>query len=188
MSIEVLNTLAALTTVVIVAATAVAALVQLGHLRSGNQINALLTLGEKLNVRAFQDARANLRKLDAAMRDPAYRTYALAVARGLSVPDLSEEHAELRNATQLVINSYEDLGILVKHGAVQREMFLDAYSWAILKDWSTVAPFINLIREAAGTKAISENFEYMAVLAEDWMQAHPEGAYPSGVRRMQAAV
>jgi hypothetical protein len=29
-----------------------------------------------------------------------------------------------------------------------------------------------------------ENFEYLTVLAQDWMAAHPKGTYPGGVRRI----
>ena len=46
MSLELINTFATLLTVAIIAATAVAAMVQLRHLRAGNQINAMLAIGE----------------------------------------------------------------------------------------------------------------------------------------------
>lgn len=29
-----------------------------------------------------------------------------------------------------------------------------------------------------------ENFEYLTVLSQDWDAAHPNGSYPSGVRRI----
>ncbi len=49
MSLELTNNLGTVTTVVIVAAAALAGLVQLRHLRAGNQINAMLTIGEELS-------------------------------------------------------------------------------------------------------------------------------------------
>jgi len=42
--------------VIIVAATAIAALVQLGHLRAGNQINAMFAIGEELSSKPLRDA------------------------------------------------------------------------------------------------------------------------------------
>jgi len=44
MSLELINAVAGLATVTIVAVTAVAALIQLRHLRAGNQISALLSV------------------------------------------------------------------------------------------------------------------------------------------------
>ncbi len=46
MPLELVNTAAALLTVTIVAATALAALIQLRHLRAANQIHALLSMGK----------------------------------------------------------------------------------------------------------------------------------------------
>jgi hypothetical protein len=49
MSLELINTLGTVTTVAIVAAAAIAALVQLRHLRAGNQINAMLSIGQRIS-------------------------------------------------------------------------------------------------------------------------------------------
>jgi hypothetical protein len=32
--------------------------------------------------------------------------------------------------------------------------------------------------------ALWENFEYLAVLSQDWIAEHPKGAYPEGMRRI----
>ena len=53
MSLELLNALASLLTVCIIAATAIAAMVQLRHLRAGNQITAMLAIGEELSGKAI---------------------------------------------------------------------------------------------------------------------------------------
>lgn len=72
MSLELINTLGTLTTVVIVAAAAIAALIQLRHLRAGNQINAMISIGNQVDQ--IQDANTLVRqKLDSALEDPAYR-------------------------------------------------------------------------------------------------------------------
>ncbi len=70
MSIEWVSTIGSLLTVLIVGATAIAALVQLRHMRAGNQINAILTIGEKFMEPRYQDARAFVTTgLDQALQD-----------------------------------------------------------------------------------------------------------------------
>ncbi|HXW77470.1 MAG TPA: DUF4760 domain-containing protein [Candidatus Eremiobacteraceae bacterium] len=185
MSLEVLNTFGTLTTVLVIAATAIAALVQLRHMRAGNQITAMLTIGEVLDAKRFQDAAAEVNVLPAAIQDPAFREYHVAVSRGQIPQNATAEFVALRQALLLVGNSYEELGVLIKRNIVDREIFLDRYSWVILSRWTQMAPFIALTREATGANAIWENFEFLAVTSEDWMKANTGGTYPAGVRRMQ---
>src|SRR5215469_1701033 len=83
MSLDFINSVAPLLTVVIVAATAIAALVQLKHMRAGNQITAMLSIGEEFSGKLFADAANLLRaKLNAAMEDPVYREYEAAMSAG----------------------------------------------------------------------------------------------------------
>jgi hypothetical protein len=186
MSLELINTFGTLTTVVIVAATATAALVQLRHLRVGNQINAMLTIGEELGAKTFRDAGQLIgKKLKAAMDDPAFREFNIAMDRGQYPQDLDPAFVELRSATVLVGNSFEELGILVRRGIVDKEIFVDLFCNTVLRNWKRMELSTTLAREASGLPALWENFEYLAVLSEDWMNEHATGLYPSGVRRMQ---
>jgi hypothetical protein len=185
MSLEVLNTLGTLTTVIIVAATAVAALIQLRHLRASNQINAMLSIGEQFNAQTFKGALDLVNeKLDSALQDPTFRDYNVAFSRNLMPPETDQGYVDLRHATRVVANSYEELGVLIKNGVIDRPMFLDRYSWVIVGRWRNLEDFIALTREATGSDAIWENFEYLAVLSEDFINEHPS-LYPKGVRRMQ---
>ena len=186
MFFESLNALAPLLTVAIVAATAIAALVQLKHLRASNQINAMLAIGEELSGKGFSDAADLVRsKLAAAMEDPAYRDYEAAMSVGRPAPEVDAGYVELRRAALVVGNGYEELGILVKRGIIDRDMFLDRYCWVILNSWKRLEPVTALSRAALGNDWAWENFEYLAVLCEDWMKAMDAGSYPRGVRRMQ---
>ena len=54
MSAETINTFASLGTFVVIAVTAIAALVQLGHLLASNQLQALLALTDRWNVPRLQ--------------------------------------------------------------------------------------------------------------------------------------
>ena len=171
MSLELINTLGTVITVLIVAAAAIAALVQLRHLRAGNQINAMLSIGEEFGAKRFSDAQTLVREqLEAALNDPLFREYSVALDRRHATPDVKPEYVELRTAANLVGNSYEELGILVKNGVVDQGIFLDRYSWVIAGNWTRLEKLLGLAREATGKVALWENFEYLAVLSEDWMR------------------
>jgi hypothetical protein len=185
MSLELVNTLGTLITVAIVAATAIAAMVQLRHLRAGNQINAMLSISEELSSQSLRDAEYLIRlKLDSAMRDPQYRDYEIAYLRNQGPSQTNPDFLELHRARRLFGNAWEELGILVKCGIVDKAIFLDRYSWVILRAWKQMENVTALVRDAAGTNSLWENFEYLAVLSEDW-QRENSSSYPSGVRRMQ---
>ena len=184
MSLELINTFATLLTVAIIAATAVAAMVQLRHLRAGNQINAMLAIGEELSAKHFTDIWRLVRsRLQTTTNDPAFRDYVVAIARNQSTPDENPAHADLRTAATLVGNAYEELGILVKRGIVDKDLFLDRYSWVIAGRWRQMAAYIALSREATGQAALWENFEYLAVVSEDYLKEH-SSTYPVGLRQM----
>jgi len=185
MSLELINTLGTITTVVIVAAAAVAALVQLRHLRAGNQISAILSIEDEISTKSFLDAQALMtQELPAALHDPLFRKYTIARSLGKTPPEVEPAYAELRNAVELVANAYEEFAILIKHGVIDKALFLDSYCFQVLRIWEPLKQLTALNREATQHESIWENFEYLAVLSEDWMQAHPS-TYPKGVRRMQ---
>ena len=185
MSLELLNTFGTLLTAAIVAATAIAALVQLRHLRAGNQINAMLSIGNQYDHKEFRDARHLVQqKVAAALEDPLFREYEFAVSRSLPVATVPDDFAQLRSAVNLIGNTHEELGILVKNGIVDKDIFLDRYCWVIAEGWKQMERYVAYIREIVSNNAIWENFEYLAVLSEDWMAQH-QSNYPRGVRRMQ---
>lgn len=185
MSLELVNTIGTVTTVVIVAAAAIAALVQLRHLRAGNQINAMLSIGEKLQSEAFQQAQDSIsRQLKSALEDATYRDYNTALGRGLPTPDVEPRYVELRRAAVLIGNCIEELGILVKNGIVDQKLFLDRYTFVVVRNWNILGGFTALSREATGMNALWENFEYLTVLCQDWERLHPS-SYPKGVRRLE---
>jgi hypothetical protein len=185
MSLDFINSIAPVLTVVIVAATALAALVQLKHLRAGNQITAMLAIGEELSSKTFSDAADLVRRdLGAAMEDPTYRAYEVALSLGRPAPEVDPAYIELRRATLVVGNGYEELGILVKRGIIDRDMFLDRYCWLILNSWKRLESVTALSRETMGNELAWENFEFLAVLSDDWLTRNKAGTYPRGMRRM----
>ena len=93
------------------------------------------------------------------------------------------EYEEVRQAVNLLGNAYEELGILVKQGIVDKELFLDRYCWVISANWKQVVKAVADARADAGQPAIWESFEYLAVLSDDWLRDHAS-TYPIGLRRM----
>ena len=185
MSLELINTLGTVTTVVIVAAAAVAALVQLGHLRAGNQINAMLSIGENFQGHEYTDAGDMVaQKLATVIKDPAFRDFAAAFGRGVIPSQVDPEYVAVRRATILVGNTLEELGILVKNNIVDKTLFLDRYCSVIARNWSQLENFTAFIRDVQDDPGIWENFEYITVLSQDWMKEHLT-TYPKSVRRLQ---
>lgn len=184
MTLELLNTFATLGTFLVIAATAIAALVQLRHLRAGNQINAMVSLANQFDGGQFREAQALTSKIASALDDQGFRDYYLSISRGTARPSLPQDLIDVGRACILVGNWYEELGILVKNGAIDEEFVLDRWSQNITTTWRRMLPFIAWLRKAQNTGSIWENFEYLTVLAEDWFVRHPAGTYPVGVRRL----
>jgi Domain of unknown function (DUF4760) len=185
MTVELWNTFATFGTFVVIAATAIAALVQLRHLRSGNQINAMINLGNQFDDKQFREARyLALANIASALADEGFRNYSLANSRGNPRPAVSQELIDTGRAAVLVGNFYEELGILVKHGAIDRDLVLDRWSANVRGAWRRMAPYVAWLRKAENSEAVWENFEYLTVLAEDWFVEHSSGAYPQDVRRL----
>ncbi len=174
MSFEWLSSVAAVGTFVVITATAVAAVIQLRHLRTQNQLTGLLTVlarVEDSNFNAWVDAAREV--LKEKLPDPQYR---LDVQRGTM---------HRRDNPWLNLgNSYDWVGSLIKHGLIPAETFMDVYSYRILKAWDLMEDVVALSRREDGP-GIWENFEYLVVLARAWAAKHPKGAYPKHASRLE---
>ena len=184
MQLELLNTFGTLATVAIVAATAFAALVQLRHLRAGNQINAMISIGDKFQSTEFtRSVEIVGPDLDATMGDPMFRDYLIAHSRRIPFGEVPARYKDVRHAALLVGNTYEELGILIKNGIVDREMFLDRYCGVATGAWRSLESFLAFIRELTDDPAIWENFEMIVALSRRWMREHPS-TYPPNLDRV----
>jgi hypothetical protein len=175
MSQETLNTVAAVGTFIVIAATAIAAVVQLRHLRAQNQLTGLLTVLARVEDPQFNEWVDGARELvKSRMPDPAYRQAIL------------EGTAERRNNPWLnLANSYDWVGSLVKHKLIPEESLL--YSGRVIGAWEIVESIVPLVRRRGGP-AVWENFEYLVVQARNWNVQHPDGSYPKGTPRLQIDV
>jgi hypothetical protein len=161
----------------VIAATAVAAIVQLRHMRGGNQINALTEVRETLESPGFYAARRFIQDTLPTMLDQP--GFAARIER--SIPD-----DELQ-AIFLVSNFYEHLGAFVKYGIIDKQIACDLWNGVLRRDWAALLPVTTIRRRWLKGRAFSENFEYLVVLSEDFLKRHPDGTYPQGMRRMPEA-
>ncbi|HET9392037.1 MAG TPA: hypothetical protein VFO29_00755 [Candidatus Rubrimentiphilum sp.] len=172
MSPEWLTAIGTLGTFVVIAASAIAALLQLRHMRGGNQIVALTECREKLESEEFQNARrfivAELPKL---LQDPEKR---LKLQTSPSAP------LEFQQATNIA-NFFESMGGFVRFGIIDRKIACTLWCGVVVSSWNNLLPMIRLRRKT--TPAVWEYFEYLAAISKQFMEENPT-SYPSGVPRM----
>lgn len=172
-SSETLSAVAEVGTFVVIGASAVAALVQLRHMRAGNQLEALLSLQRDFENPDLQSAlRYIQQQLPQRLEDIVYR-------RELEAAGFvdSAKHPEL-----LVCNWFSQIGTLVKHRLVAEGPFMDLFARLIVYSWAHVASAVAIMRRTRGD-AQYHDFEYLAVRAARWVDAHPHGTFPRTMMR-----
>jgi hypothetical protein len=176
-SAELWNAIFSGATFVVIAVTAIAAVVQLRHLRASNQLDALLTLMELWNQPSLQEHFAYVRgKLQDELKDPSFlRQLDAELAKG---PLSRAEHVELT-----VADFWEQIGAFLKYDLIDERSWLDVASPQAASSWDLMLPVVTVIRARFGVSAY-ENFEYAAVRARLWLDKHPDGTYPRTTPRM----
>lgn len=173
-SAEYLTAYATIATFLVIAATAIAAFIQLRHIHGANQLTGLLNLTEAWRGDVFQAANTFVREeLPARMQDPAFRAQ-------LIRPDPDRRyHPEL-----FVADMLEQTGSYIKYGMIDGEQFLDLTNSYIIHTWDNLREVVLLRRAASGGNSMYENFEYLAVLAQDFESKFTGGNYPRRMRRL----
>ena len=179
MSFELVNTFATLGTFVVIAATAIAAIVQLRHARSSNHITALNELRETMETPDFQAAMHFVSThLQTKLQDASFRYQ-------IATPSARTDEMLLDMAKISAFgNFFESLGLIVKTGLVDKKVVLEMWGGYLPQHWNKLAPVAAIARRRVGD-SLWENFEYLTVLSQDWDAAHPKGNYPAGVRRIE---
>jgi hypothetical protein len=179
MTFELVNTIATVATFVVIAATAIAALVQLRHMRAGNQIVAFGELSKAFESPQMLAAHKYIdTQLAHDLQDSAFRE---AIANRLARTD--ETHVKVRHLLNFG-HFFESVAVVVKEGLVPSGLVLRMWSDIIVFGWKRFEPVVAIFRRSQDPLAC-ENFEYLVVLAEDWLVAHPKGAYPANMRRLK---
>ena len=172
MTIEIWNVIFSAATFIVIAVTAIAATIQLRHLRASNQLTALVTLLEDWQKPEMQSWVQFVRGdgLARRLQDPEY------------LGNLSETGRDRALHPWLhICDYYEQLGSYLKYGLVDKPSFFDVSSITVSALYKALLPCIERLREVTNNRSIFENFEYLAVQASLWIKAHPNGAYPAGV-------
>ncbi len=169
-----LNTAATIATLIVITVTAVAAYVQLRHMRTANQLEALLTVLARVEHADFGRMVDGARALLAEkLPDPAYRR------------SLEEGRVERGNNPWLNLgNSYEWVGSLVRSGLVEEDPYMDIYADRVVDAWEIMHDALAIIRRRAGPSVL-ENFEYLYVRAKAYIAKHPNGVYPPDTPRAE---
>ena len=174
MSFEMVNAIASAGTFIVIAASAIAALIQLRHMRGSNQIIALDEFRETMESGEIGDAQRFVSfELPERLRDPEERVKITALP-------FSQEYAKIG----IVANLFECMGEFVKLGIVDPAIACDLWGGVVVRNWEALAPLVAYMRHALATPGLWENFEYLAVLSKRYGDAHPNGTYPPSQPRM----
>ncbi len=174
MNWEELSAISTFITMIIIAASAIAAVIQLRHMRAGNAIEGFLGL---MDSWASQHARERQNyvyggELDRRLADPQYREQ-LRAAQGsrLNHPELEE------------LDFWESLGGFLKLGYFPEDLVMESGGPASINAWERLTPVIALVRSVRGQTAY-DNFEFLASRAMMWEARHPGGVFPKGTPRL----
>lgn len=168
-SLEIVNAIASIGTLVVVAAAATAAIVQLRHLRAANLLTAFLEFDDRWSSSEYVQARHFIRhELPGRIRSAEFQR---------SLPQNSTEEAR---HVILILDYFELAGLLVKRGVLDKAIFLDAYGPAVVREWERLHECTALLR--AESPAAFVNFEYLYVTARDFM-SKTDAAYPKDLAR-----
>jgi hypothetical protein len=174
MTLEFITALSNVATLVILLGGSIAAFVQLRHVRTGNELQAVLEAERRFAEPELQSALLYVQDaLPAKLAQPAYRTEL--AARGYVDPRAHPEMA--------VCNWFNDMGAMVAGGVLNEEVFFDSFGRLVEYYWRLLSPTIALLRRERGVGQYA-SFEFLAFRAQRWRERNRGGSYPAGLPRM----
>jgi hypothetical protein len=175
LSYELVNTVSSLGTFIVIGASAVAAVVQLRHMRAATELQAVLSVEKDFRSGELQEALRYVQSdLPFRMRDAKYR----AELEAIGFAD-ARTHLELN-----VLNWFNELGTLLKNKIVAADPFMDMFGRLVVHYWDLLAPVVAVMRRKRGESQY-HNFEYLALCARAWMAEHPAGLFPGRMHRAE---
>lgn len=173
MAAEWLTAIGTVGTFIVIAASAVAALMQLRHMRSGNQIAVYDECRATMDDPGFRATLDFIRmELPERLKDPSK-------APQIVAGGFRDEYVGIR----VVGNLFESMGLFVKNGLMDERIACELWSGIIIQTWDAMEPLIRVTRRVGG-RGIWINFEYVAVLSKRYNERFPDGEYPRGVERL----
>ncbi len=174
MSLELWSTIASVGTFVVITATAIAAVIQLYHLRSSNQIAILNDFRKATEEPEFRAAIEYLRDLPRRVMDEEFRGQ---LARSPLLPAMYP--------INLVGRLYETLGAYVNRGMLDADTVCDLWAPVVFADWNSMADAIVVMRRTRGPE-LFENFEYLAAISSRYLERN-KSVYPKNLPRIAPA-
>jgi len=175
MSLNLLNTFAQIGTFVVIAATAIAAMIQLRHLGQSNKLQAILALRAERNNSVIDDAFAFVSdELHEKLNDPVFRSD----LENNATPS-RKLHKELSLA-----DYYEHVGVYLRKNLIDEDIYFEIANPG--RYWKVIEPAIALYRRKRGNRAF-DNFEYLVLREREWNRTHPDGAFSEGQLRLEIA-
>jgi hypothetical protein len=161
--------IASVATFLVIGATAIVTLIQLRHMRNGNQIAVFNEIRHRMETPDFQDALRFIRyEVPQKLNDSVFRVRLLdrTSSEGKAVVD---------------VGNFLDSAVapLVKHGIVDRNLACDLFYYPVVMCWDTLASYIASSRSIVGYR-MWEDFEYLALLCKNFRSRFPHGTYPRG--------
>jgi hypothetical protein len=176
MSAEWVTAIATAGTFVVIAASAVAALIQLRHMRGSNQIVALTECRETLESPDFREAQRFVSyELPKRLADPQER---------MRIAQPQSQFEGEYKAIDTVANFFESMGMFVKNRIIDPDLALSMWCYVVLRNWNALLPVISYVRDDLGEPSIWEHFEYLASLSKLYLRDHEGGSYPKNIPRM----
>ncbi len=177
MNAEWVTAIATSATALVIAASAAAALVQLRHMRSSNQIVALTELRERFESEAFQ---ARLHEVvgpfQQRLQEPEFRRLLVSQRYVYGIEDLQ--------SVLTIAAFFENAGVLVKHRIIDAELFCDLWAGVVMNAWNALEQFVANRRLISGP-GLYENFEYLVLVTEQFLAEHPQGTLSARSVRKQ---
>jgi hypothetical protein len=159
---------------VVIAVSAFVAVVQLRHVRTGNQLQGLLSVERDFHASELQVAfRYCQTELAKKMQDLQYR-------EELEQIGFIDIH---RHPEMVVCNWFNQVGMLVKNDLVPEGAFLDLFGRLVDYSWLLLEPTIAVLRRRRGPSQYA-NFEYLAVRSQKWRAKHESGLFPRDAERL----
>lgn len=173
MSSEQLNLAISALTFIVLLTAAVAAIVQLRHIRASSESATFSTaFGLWYSADVQRGIRFIQHEFAAKMQDPIFRQQ-LDSAGAVD----HDDHPELN-----VLDYFDNIGIYVVLGYVREALILLPAGQLIVNVWETLSPAIAIMRRKRG-RQLYASFEYLAARARTWMERYPDGYTPKGFVR-----
>lgn len=179
-----LTAVASFATAIIIAATAVAAIIQLRHMRAGNAIEAILSFRSMIEDEEHRRAMRLLRTgdLDRAMHDPDFRRYLYRRMMQRPNPDVPQSYSDLNECAITIANCFELIGGMIRNKVTPPDIFLPNYWWMVVGTWERVNTWIAAMRQYSGSDGMYVDFEFLTVISREWGKKHPD-SYARGYPR-----